>query len=286
MGKVAENILAVLDRACDVFTFPMLDNGYFYLAATRLSLHRSQEDWALVFETFGFSPRQGTPSTYIKTFASRLHDRDPPERYATREAYESYLAKHPQDDFRSVDPLGQIEWMDDEHCVAAGLREVTLRGRAVLLPALDEYGRVDIELDVPGRVRIFEACRYLAAIARDDVLATSIERRISVRPEMKQLMQLEEWNHPSVVEEDCRPSGSRTFQQLARVLETGDVRMYTRSLATDCFRATREQLVVTDHPIEGVLHEQENVGDALFRVGPRDRKEPPLLLCRNGPAGS
>lgn len=95
------------------------------------------------------------------------------------------------------------------------------------LPALEEYGRVDIELDEPGRVRIFEACRYLAAIARDDVLATSIERRISVRPEMKQLMQLEEWNHPSVVEEDCRPSGSRTFHQLARVLETGDVQMCT-----------------------------------------------------------
>ena len=32
----AANILSVLDRCCDTYTFPMLDNGYVYLAATRL----------------------------------------------------------------------------------------------------------------------------------------------------------------------------------------------------------------------------------------------------------
>lgn len=31
-------------------TFPMLDDGYLYLAATRLCLHRSDTDWALVIE--------------------------------------------------------------------------------------------------------------------------------------------------------------------------------------------------------------------------------------------
>ena len=32
----ADEILAALDQACDVHAFPMLDNGYVYLAATRL----------------------------------------------------------------------------------------------------------------------------------------------------------------------------------------------------------------------------------------------------------
>jgi len=35
-----EEILSILDDCCDAFTFPMLDNGYVYLAATRLSLYR------------------------------------------------------------------------------------------------------------------------------------------------------------------------------------------------------------------------------------------------------
>jgi hypothetical protein len=52
-------ILAVLDGCFDSFTFPMLDNGYVYLAATRLSAYRSESDWAIAIEVFGFSPRAG-----------------------------------------------------------------------------------------------------------------------------------------------------------------------------------------------------------------------------------
>lgn len=225
MSGRSADILRVLDAGCESFTFPMLDNGYVYLAATRLSLFRSPEDWAIVFEVFGFSPREGTPSTVIQTFASRLRDRDPPERYVTRAAYENYLANHPHDDLRSVYPLGQIDWEDAE-CVTDGAREVRLRGRPVKLPELDVYQRYGIELAEPERVHVFEACRYLAEIEREDVLATNEERRVSIPPEMKQLMMLDEWHHPNIVADD-RPSRSQTFQHLARVLETGDVREYT-----------------------------------------------------------
>src|SRR5690349_24690426 len=60
-----DRILSILDRCCDAFTFPMLDNGYVYLAATRLSLFRAAPDWAMVIEVFGFSPRSGLPDTHI-----------------------------------------------------------------------------------------------------------------------------------------------------------------------------------------------------------------------------
>jgi hypothetical protein len=46
----------------------MLDNGYIYLAATRLSLFRSSRDWAITIEVFGYSPRAGIPDTSIYTF--------------------------------------------------------------------------------------------------------------------------------------------------------------------------------------------------------------------------
>ena len=41
---------------------------------------------------------------------------------------------------------------------------------------------------------------------------------------MKQILQLEEWNHPDLVEEI--PSESETFQQLAKVLCTGNTDYY------------------------------------------------------------
>src|SRR5262249_13552994 len=90
--------------------------------------------------------------------------------------------------------------------------------------------RYEIELSDPSRVRTFELCRYLAAIAGDRVLATPSEQRASVLPEMEQLIQVDDWNHPDVVDDSQRPSGSETFQQLARVLETGDVSLYRPTL--------------------------------------------------------
>jgi len=96
----SDAILAILDDCCDAFTFPMLDNGYVYLAATRLSVFRSDNDWALVIEVFGFSPRAGLPDTHIHTFASHLHNRDTTARYVSAEAYENYLRNNPNNESR------------------------------------------------------------------------------------------------------------------------------------------------------------------------------------------
>lgn len=226
-----EEILSVLDRCCDEFTFPMLDNGYEYLAATRLSLYRSATDWAVAIEVFGFSPRVGLPDTAIQTFASRLHDRNPPENYDDRQKYESYLANNPHNEYRSFFPVHEGPWQDPEdiELVAPGANVIVVRDQSIALPSLDEYARHDIELEQAPRVLVFELCRYLADIARDHVLATPEERRVSVLPEMDQILQLEEWHHPNVVDREDRPSGSETFRQLAEVLVTGDVKLYQPS---------------------------------------------------------
>jgi hypothetical protein len=227
-----DGILDVLDRCCDAFRFPMLDNGYVYLAATRLSLFRSPEDWAMVIEVFGFSPRAGLPDTHIHTFASRLHDRDTPDKYVSEAAYQNYLLNNPHNESRFGYPVEQGDWQDEDdgELVARSATHAIVRGRTLELPPEDDYARHGIELENPSGVRVFEFGRYLAAVARNDVLATSGERRISVRPEMVQLLQLEEWNHPNVVDEAERPSGSPTFQQLSKVLETGDAGAYRPSL--------------------------------------------------------
>src|SRR5262249_15326018 len=161
------------------------DNGYVYLAATRLSLFRSARDWAMAIEVFGFSPRAGLPDTYIKTFASRLHDRDAPERYVNRQAYERDLVNNPHNEYRSVCPVHKGPWHDAEELefVAADANTVVVRNQAVALPSVTQYGRHGIELEHAPWVQVFELCRFLADIARDQVLATANERRVSVVPE-------------------------------------------------------------------------------------------------------
>ena len=60
------------------------------------------------------------------------------------------------------------------------------------------------------------------------MLATPQERRISILPEMEQLMQLEEWHHPDLAAGEP-PSATETFRQLADVLATGDTALYRPS---------------------------------------------------------
>jgi hypothetical protein len=224
----ANEILSILDHCCDAFTFPMLDNGYVYLAGTRLSLYRTEENWAMVIEVFGFSPRSGLPDTHIHTFASTLHNRDAPERYAKREAYDNYLANNPHNESRFVYPIDAGVWQDaqNDEFVAKEGREVVVRGQTFPLPPFDEYERRGIYLEKPPQIQVFELCRLLADAARESVLATVQERRVSVLPDMTQILQLEDWHHPNVVDDEDRPSGSETFRQLAQVLVTGNIGLY------------------------------------------------------------
>jgi len=55
----AKEILVQLDKCCDDFTFPMMDNGYVYLAGTKLSAYRDDNRWVLIIEIIGFSYRGG-----------------------------------------------------------------------------------------------------------------------------------------------------------------------------------------------------------------------------------
>jgi hypothetical protein len=227
------DILSVLDQCCENYVFPMLDNGYVYLAATRMSLYRSPHDWAMVIEVFGFSPRSGIPDTHVHTFASRLHDRAPETNYVNREAYDNYLAHNPHNESRFVYPIEEGGWQDAENpeWVAAGDRhELTLRGQTIPTPPrADCRAHRIVPLD-EERFHTFELCRILAATHRDDVLATAAERHANVLPEMAQILQLEEWHHPDVVDAQHRPSNSATFQRLAKVLVTGDTAHYEPTL--------------------------------------------------------
>jgi hypothetical protein len=228
-----DEILAILDDGARSFRFPALDNGYVYLAATRLSVHGSAADWAFVFEVFGFSPRNADPDLQVTTFASRPHERDAPETFASRQAYEAYLANNPNSDSRFFHPLDDDAWQDPEgDLVAIGAGSVRIRGSRHALPAIGAYADHGIRLVSSPRVATFELCRYLADVARDDVLATPVERRVSVAPGLDELLVLDGWNHPDIVMGE-RPSQSETFQQLADVVVQRDATRYRPSSAAN-----------------------------------------------------
>lgn len=222
MSPKAREILQILDRCCESYSFPMLDNGYVYLAASRLSLFRSAADWAMVIEIFGYSPRAGLPDIHLYTFGSRVLRMKQEGPFVSKAAYEQYLANNPNNESIFVHPIEAGEWEDDDNCnlVARGPHEAIVRGVSFPLPSREEYARHGIALQEPDDVNVFEFCRWLSATARDQVLATPEERRLGVPSELSQILQLEEWRHPDLLNDEL-PSTVPTFQALAEILAGG-----------------------------------------------------------------
>ena len=230
MTWTSKDLLAVLDDCCESFTFPALDNGYVYPAATRLALYRSPEDWAMVIEVFGFSPRSGIPDTHIYTFASQLLRQKNAKDFVTQKAYDTYLENNPHNESAFIYPIEEGDWQDPENSelLAKRAHTVQVRDRLVPTPALPTYAAQGIALEDPPNIHVFELCRVLAASCRESVLATADERRMCVPNELLQVMQLEEWLHPDVLR-DKRPSASATFNSLADILTGADVSSYKPS---------------------------------------------------------
>ncbi len=225
MNWTSEKVLKTLDSCAENFTFPVLDNGYVYLAATRMSAYRSDVDWAIVIEVFGFSPRSGDPDVQIYTFSSKLHDRNPLSNYVTEEAYDNYLKSNPYNESRFIYPVENNDWQNEEELEYVNAEAVcTLRGREVTIPDVSLFQELGIELEEENLLT-FEFCRYLAEKYRDSVLCTEAEKRVSILPEMKLILQLEQWNHPDVSGGEL-PSSSETFKQVAVAIESGSAKSY------------------------------------------------------------
>jgi hypothetical protein len=221
MASAAE-ILSILDQCCASYTFPMLDNGYIYPAAHRLSVHHAPDNWALVFELFGYSPRAGLPDTTILTFAGKLHNRNTRAAYVSDDAYQNYLKHNPHNEDRRVWPIEDEGWIDQEdgETLAGAGSKFLLRGRTMRTPPSEVYAAHGIELSEQPRVMVFEFCRWLAGEHREDVLATQAERRVSLDPALQEILMLDDWHHPDLAGGEVA-SQSETFRQLAQVLATG-----------------------------------------------------------------
>ena len=128
------SILALLDRACDAYRLPMLDNGYIFLAATRLSLFRSDRAWAMVIERFGYAPRVEAPDTEVFAVGTGIYNRKQPSDFRPG-WYDKYLRNSPSIEQRSAFPLDSA-WQDADDAdfvAAASAQGVAARQEA--LPA-------------------------------------------------------------------------------------------------------------------------------------------------------
>lgn len=225
MNWTESEILAILDDCAQAFTFPALDNGYVYPAKVRLSVFTSEEDWALVIEVFGFSPRSGDPDVHVHTFSSRISRSKGADSYVTEEAFENYLKNNPNNESSFFYPISNHSWIDqDDGESAIESASILLRNTEYTVPNIAELiaAGIEPEENVP---LVFEVCRWLADKEPLQVLANDQEIKTNLPNGVSKLLDLEEWNHPDTVGEEL-PSQNECFQQLAKVLVSGDISHY------------------------------------------------------------
>lgn len=208
---MTKEILAQFDRCAAEFTFPMLDNGYVYLADVRLEAYRDEARWALVIEVVGVHNRASGHdgiNNCLHLFGNCL--KRPPGT-----ANEDFL--HLTDD-GAEGPIFDEYSLD---IVRPDARSIGVRGRAVEF-TLDtpEFAKYGIDLE-SAEVHTHELLRLLIEQDRVPFLATEAELRNRVPPDLPMVLRLDEWHHPDLAAGEV-PSGSETFQMIAEVLVTGD----------------------------------------------------------------
>jgi len=211
-----DEVLSQLDKCNAKYTFPMLDNGYVYPAGTRLTAYRDEHRWVIIIEAIGFNYRGMGHNGILNC----LHVFGNCLEYPPGTKNENFL--------RITDDLDICSTFDDEENFYLNSKCENFSLRGDTLPIIHERGKYEsygIQLEDEDSVNAFEFLRLLDLLYHDKLVATEIEIRHRIPKDIPEMMRLEEWFHPDVVNGDL-PSNNETFKQIAKVIETGNIDFY------------------------------------------------------------
>jgi hypothetical protein len=212
----AKEILKQFDECADDFTFPMLDNGYVYLANTKLSAFRDDNRWVVIIEVIGFNYRGGGH----QGIDNGLHIFGNCLEYPAGTNNDNFL-------YFTADSEEGLTFDDDESFhLKPNTPNFLLRGKKhPICHDRKAYKKVGIELEDKKSIKAHEFLRFLTHETPDSFWATEAEIRARIPKDIPLFFELKEWFHPDLANEDI-PSKNETFKLLAKVLESGDVSFY------------------------------------------------------------
>ncbi len=214
-----KQILAQLDVCAAEFTFPVLDNGYIYLGAVRLSAYRGDDQWALIIEQLGSNYRAGGVENCLCCYGNCLLDKP------------GLL----NDGILGVldDPLNDALFSEEDRWdVLQETGTVWVRGERVPYDVTEERlveKGIGVETRDMDTVTITELLRSLLPEHQALLFATEEELRRRLPLDMPPILRLNEWRHPDIIEGET-PSQSQAFKMIAGVLVSGNATLYRPTL--------------------------------------------------------
>lgn len=208
-----ESILENLDSSIngDYYDFIDLGHGYFELANCRLTLFKHENEWAMVFEKFGYNARSGNPVSIEINF------------------FGNCLKNLPEENGKSFN----IEFVDVKNNIHDVLQyggdSIVIRDQKIVIPIAEEpYKKYGIAWDLDGKNYEGAVLKYLAETHPEATRTTEDEIRKCVPKRLKKIMTLDSWHQDTYhkFEPTHPPSTQETFQMIAKVLVTGDSTFY------------------------------------------------------------
>lgn len=216
MEKLSQEILKQLDNCAKGSQFPMLDNGYIYLADTRMSVYASQRNWAIIIEVLGYNPRAWKTDGFdncLYCFGNFL---------ACKSGTENANFLFPISDGISAPLFAENE----PEVINPLAKDVKVRENLLSIrDDLADYIKNGIILESPPSIRAFEFLRLLAITHRDLLLATETELRARLIGDIPLMLQVNEWCHPDIANDE-KPSENETFILIAEMIDKLDINMY------------------------------------------------------------
>lgn len=219
--KISESeILKNLDESIngDYNDFIDLGHGYFELANSRLTLFKDGDNWALVFEKFGYNARAGNPvQLEIHYFGNCLINL--PEYNGQTSNYDI------------VEVENNIYQM-----ILSKSDTILIRDQKISIPINEKpYTDLGITWDFDGKIYIGAILKYLAEKQPEITRASDTEISRCIPKNLNKIMTIDSW-HQDVYhqfEPNYPPSQQETFQLIAKVLVTGDTKHFKPTKKTN-----------------------------------------------------
>jgi len=213
-----EEIFRQLDQEAESFTFPMLDNGYYYHGDQKLIVYRDVNRWAMSIETLAFNNHEQTIdgiTTHAAVFGNciltkEFNDNDNFFFFAEDNGLPTFLVDHEI----------YISYLNPD--------VKSIRVREQLVPANHDpqhYRAKGVDLKYPDKIVNYEFLRGLIPDYSDLFWVTRQDIAKKIPIDLPVLMTIREWCHPDLADGE-KPSENEAFKQLASVISIGDTSLY------------------------------------------------------------
>ncbi|MEK7434122.1 MAG: hypothetical protein AABZ74_13395 [Cyanobacteriota bacterium] len=218
-----KEILEQLDKEAQSYSFPMLDNGYYFHGDQKLTIFRDEKRWAILLEVLSYSNRSyGLDGITIiaATFGNcilteKLYDNDNFFNFATDSVVETETILYDEKTYISyLNPIAK-----------------SIKVKGIETPItfdIDFYKSKGISLEENDKISPWAFMRGLIPEKSHLFWVTREEISKKIPIDLPIFMTIDEWHHPNLVIGE-KPSETETFNQLAEVIATGDKSFYNTS---------------------------------------------------------